>query len=101
MKQRLYVLRNIKRYLYPIRWSVTVLVILSLLSLPISLISPKFFQVLVDEVMYQKNGSLFWTVVLGMLSIFMLRLIIDSVSLKLNNRVHNSFVFQLRKCCLI
>lgn len=97
MKQRLYVLRNIKRYLYPIRWSVTVLVILSLLSLPISLISPNFFQVLVDEVMYQKNGSLFWTVVLGMLSIFMLRLIIDSVSLKLNNRVHNSFVFQLRK----
>ena len=97
MKQRLYVLRNIKRYLYPIRWSVTVLVILSLLSLPISLISPKFFQVLVDEVMYQKNGSIFWTVVLGMLSIFVLRLILDSVSLKLNNRIHNSFIFQLRK----
>ena len=33
MKQKLYVLRNIKQYVYPIRWSVTVLVILSLLSL--------------------------------------------------------------------
>lgn len=97
MKQRLYVLKNIKRYLYPIRWSVTVLVILSLISLPISLISPKFFQLLVDEVMYQKNGSIFWVVVLGMLSIFILRLILDSISLKLNNRVHNSFVYQLRK----
>lgn len=97
MKQRLYVLTNIKRYLYPIRWSVTALVILSLLSLPISLISPKFFQMLVDEVMCQKNGSIFWTVVLGMLSIFVLRLILNSVSLKLNNRIHNSFIFQLRK----
>ena len=97
MKQRLYVLRNIKQYVYPIRWSVTALVILSLLSLPISLISPKFFQMLVDEVMYQKNGSIFWFVVLGMLSIFILRLILDSISLKLNNRVHNSFVYQLRK----
>lgn len=97
MKQRLYVLRNIKQYVYPIRWSVTALVILSLISLPISLISPRFFQILVDEVMYQKNGSIFWVVVLGMLSIFILRLILDSISLKLNNRVHNSFVYQLRK----
>lgn len=97
MKQRLYVLKNIKRYLYPIRWSVTVLVILSLISLPISLISPKFFQLLVDKVMCQKNGALFWTVVLGMLSVFILRLIIDGISLKLNNRIHNSFVYQLRK----
>jgi ABC-type multidrug transport system fused ATPase/permease subunit len=47
--------------------------------------------------MYQKNGSIFWVVVLGMLSIFILRLILDSISLKLNNRVHNSFVYQLRK----
>ena len=97
MKQRLYVLKNIKQYVYPIRWSVTALVILSLISLPISLISPRFFQLLVDEVMYQKKGSLFWVVVLGMLSIFVLRLILDSVSLKLNNQVHNSFVYQLRK----
>ena len=97
MKQRLYVLRNIKQYVYPIRWSVTALVILSLISLPISLISPRFFQLLVDEVMCQKNRSIFWVVVLGMLSIFILRLILDSISLKLNNRVHNSFVYQLRK----
>ncbi len=97
MKQRLYVLMNIKRYLYPIRWSITALVILSMLSLPISLISPRFFQLLVDEVMYQKNSSLFWIVVLGMLSVFILRLIIDSISLKLNNRIHNSFIYQLRK----
>lgn len=97
MKQRLYVLRNIKQYVYPIRWSVTALVILSLISLPISLISPRFFQLLVDEVMCQKNRSIFWVVVLGMLGIFILRLILDSISLKLNNRVHNSFVYQLRK----
>lgn len=97
MKQRLYVLRNIKQYVYPIRWSVTALVILSLISLPISLISPRFFQLLVDEVMYQKNRSIFLFVVLGMLSIFILRLILDSISLKLNNQVHNSFVYQLRK----
>ena len=97
MKQRLYVLRNIKQYIHPIRWSITALVILSLISLPISLISPRFFQMLVDEVMYQKNGSIFWAVVLGMLSIFILRLILDSISLKLNNQVHNSFVYQLRE----
>ena len=97
MKQRLYVLKNIKRYVYPIIWSVTALVILSLISLPISLISPRFFQILVDEVMYQKKGSLFGIVVIGMLAVFVLKLILDSISLKLNNRVHNSFVYQLRK----
>ena len=97
MKRRLCVLKNIKRYLYPIGWSVTILVILSLISLSIGLISPKFFQLLVDEVMYQKNGVLLWIVVFGMLFVFILRLIIDSISLKLNNRIHNSFVYQLRK----
>ena len=70
---------------------------MSLISLPLSLISPKFFQLLVDEVMYQKNGSMFWIVVLGMLSVFILRLIIDGLSLKQSNRIHNSFVYQLRK----
>lgn len=97
MKQRLYVLKNIKQYVYPIRWSVTALVILNLISLPISLISPKFFQILVDEVMYKKNVSLFSMVVLGMLGVFILRIILDSISLKFNNRVYNSFVYQLRK----
>lgn len=97
MKRRLYVLKNIKRYLFPIKWSIAALVVLSLISLPVNLLSPKFFQILVDEVMYQKNSALFWTVVLGMLAVFILKLVIDRFSLKLNNRIHNRFVYQLRK----
>ena len=97
MKLRLYVLKNIKRYLFPIKWSIAALVVLSLISLPVNLLSPKFFQILVDEVMYQKNSVLFWAVVLGMLAVFILKLVIDRFSLKLNNRIHNRFVYQLRK----
>lgn len=97
MKQRLYLLKNIKQYIYPIKWSVILLVVLSLISLPINLISPIFFQILVDEVMYQKKESLFKIVVLGMLCVFVFRIILDSVLLKLNNQVHNFFVYQLRK----
>ena len=97
MKRRLYVLKNIKRYLFPIKWSIAALVVLSLISLPVNLLSPKLFQILVDEVMYQKSSALFWTVVLGMLAVFILKLVIDRFSLKLNNRIHNRFVYQLRK----
>ena len=97
MKRRLYVLKNIKRYLFRIKCSIAALVVLSLISLPVNLLSPKFFQILVDEVMYQKNSMLFWVVVLGMLAVFILKLVIDRFSLKLNNRIHNRFVYQLRK----
>ena len=97
MKQRLYVLKNIKGYIYHVRWLVIGLIVLNLISIPISLISPKIFQILVDEVMYKRDGQKFWIVVVGMLGAFLIRTIIDGLSLKMNNCIHNSFVFRLRK----
>ncbi|PWL98743.1 MAG: hypothetical protein DBY04_03595 [Clostridiales bacterium] len=97
MKQRLYVLKNIKGYIYHVRWAVIGLIVLNLISIPISLISPKIFQILVDEVMYKRDSQKFWIVVVGMLGAFLIRTIIDGLSLKMNNCIHNSFVFRLRK----
>lgn len=97
MKQRLYILRNIKRYVYNVRWAIAGLIVLNLVSLPISLISPRLFQLLVDEVMYKRELSILWIVVGGMIAIYLLKLFIDGLSLKVNNHIHNSFVFHLRK----
>jgi len=97
MKQRFYVLKNIKGYLYHIKWDIVILIFLSLISLPITIVSPVFFQILVDDVMYQKEISKLLIVVVGMVGLFLLRFFLDGISLKLNNRVHNSFVYLLRK----
>lgn len=96
MKQRLYVIKKISRYLYQIKWEIIGLILLSLAILPINLVSPRFFQILVDKVMHQKEISKFGIIVLGMLSIFVLKYLLGRVSLELNNRVYNLFIYRLR-----
>lgn len=93
---RLTILRQIKPYLRPVRWSVIVLILTGLLTVPIALLSPKFFQILVDEVMTQKMIDRFWLVVGGLLLIYLLRFILDGSALVFGNRVLNGFTFRLR-----
>lgn len=96
MKQRLYVIKNIKDYLYYIRWKIAGLILLNLILLPTSLVSPKLFQILIDEVMHKKEISKLWVVSGGMTCVFIFRFLLEGVVLKLNNCVINSFTYKLR-----
>lgn len=97
MKIRLYVLKNIKKYTAIVKGSIVGLIVVSLMSVPISLISPKFFQILVDEVMWGRKIESFGIVALGLLSVYLLRFVCDGMSLYLSNRILNIFTFNMRK----
>ena len=97
MKIRLYVLKNIKKYTAIVKGSIVGLIVVNLMSVPISLISPKFFQILVDEVMWGRKIESFGIVAIGLLSVYLLRFVCDGMSLYLSNRVLNIFTFNMRK----
>lgn len=97
MKIRLYVLKNIRKYVSKIKGSIIGLVFISLMTVPISLLSPKFFQILIDDVMWEKKIRCLGTVIIGLIAVFILRFICDGISLNLSNRVLNTFTYNIRK----
>lgn len=97
MKTIIYVLRNIKKYTSLVKGCIFGLIIVNILSVPISLVPPKFFQLLVDEVMWKRKYECFIVVVTGLLSVYILRFICDALSLFLSNRVLNIFTYSIRK----
>lgn len=94
---RLSVLKQMKSYTKSVKGSVAALFIISALAIPVTLISPKFFQILIDEVMEQRDMSKFTVVVLGLLMVYLLRFLLDGASLFFGNRVLNRFTYNLRK----
>ncbi len=73
------------------------LMVTALLAVPISLVSPKFFQYLVDVVMRSHRPEQFYIVVLGLLFVYVSRLLCDSFSLLCSNRILNAFTYHIRK----
>lgn len=91
------ILRQIKQYAWPVKGSIAALILTSAAAIPVSLVSPVFFQILLDEVMTQYNIESFSTVVLGLLSVYLMRFILDGSALFFGNRLLNTFTFSLRK----
>ena len=94
---RLSVLKQMKSYTKSVKGSIAALFIISALTIPVTLISPRFFQILIDEVMEQRDMSKFTVVVLGLLLVYLLRFLLDGASLFFGNRVLNRFTYNLRK----
>ena len=95
--KRTTVLRNLLPYTKPVRYSAVGLGILSLLGIPVGLISPRFFQILVDEVLTAGETNKFVLVVVGLISVYLIRLLFDSLGLYFGNRLSNNFSLPLRK----
>lgn len=91
------ILRQIKQYAWPVKGSIAALILTSAAAIPVSLVSPVFFQILLDEVMTQYKIESFSTVVLGLLSVYLMRFILDGSALFFGNRLLNTFTFSLRK----
>lgn len=96
MKIRLYVLKRIGKYTAMVKGHIIGLIIVALLALPISFISPKFFQILVDDVMGKSNLDKFWIVVIGLLFVYAIRFISDGLSLYFRNKILNTFTYNIR-----
>ena len=97
MKTRLYVLKNIKKYTSMVKGSIVGLILISFTTILISLISPRLFQILVDEVMEKGYIEKFGMVAFGLLGVYVLRLANDGLSLVLGNQVLNKFTYHIRK----
>ena len=93
---RISVLRQVKRYALLQKSSIIMLMLISTASIPVALISPYFFQILIDRVIGQRELSMFWVVVIGLFSVYILRFILDGGSLFFGNRLLNRFTFSLR-----
>lgn len=97
MKIRMYVLKNIKKYTAMLKGTIFGLILVNLILVPISLISPKFFQILVDEVMRGGKIEKFIIVVIGLIGVYILQFIFDGISLYLQNHILNTFTYNVRK----
>lgn len=94
--RRLNVLRRIKKYSSRSKGSVAALVIVSALSIPVMFISPQFFQILVDDVMKAREIQKIGIVVIGLLSVYAVRFVLDAIDLFCSNRLLNRFSLSLR-----
>ena len=95
MKRRT-VLKHLLPYAKPVRYSAIGFGILSLLGLPIGLISPRFFQILVDDVLTAGKTDRFVIVIVGLLSVYLIRLLLDGLGLYFGNRLANNFTLPLK-----
>lgn len=76
--------------------SIIGLILISLTTIPISLISPKFFQILLDDVMRYGKDDQFIIVTVGLMGVYLLRFVTDGISLCLGNRILNKFTYEIR-----
>lgn len=72
------------------------LFILSLFSFPVNLISPKLFQILVDEVIGGKKRDILIYVIIGLFGVYLLKMILDSLNLYFTNKTVNGFTLKIR-----
>ena len=93
---RIAVLKNIRRYVKKSKVQVAALVIAGLLTAPVMLISPYIVNILINEVMYGGRVQGFAIVVAGLLGVYILRFILDLISLDAGNKVLNRFTYKLR-----
>lgn len=94
--RRLSVLRRIRPYSNQSKGSIILLVISSALSLPVLFISPRFFQILIDDVMKAQDLSKISIVIIGLLAVFAANFVLDTTGLFCSNRLLNRFSLSLR-----
>ena len=96
LRARRNVLQRLLRYIAGQRISIVMLVFISLAVLPVTLISPVFFQRLIDDVFLAEDWAPFPWIAAGLLGVYVMRLILDGGALYFGNRLLNHFTYSLR-----
>lgn len=96
MRYRLELMKKFWPHLGKGRVEILVLLLIGLAAAPLSLLSPKLFQVLVDQVLQEGAVSLFGWVVLGLFVNWALQTGLGALELYTGNRLGNRFIRSLR-----
>lgn len=93
--KRIYVLRKIKSYILPLKGPIIMICLINALLIPTTLISPHLFRILIDKVLIGKNLNMAHIVVVGLLGVYVVRLVLDGGALFWGNHLLNRFTLQL------
>lgn len=96
-KKRRDILRMLRPYMHGLYKFVWLLISVTVLMIPALLLPSKLYQILVDEVMGNKKIFLFIYIVLGLLLVYLIRLLLDGVTLYCKNKLTNTLSLRLRK----
>lgn len=97
MKKRIALMKSLAFVYAEHKKYIMLYLILIFVSVPTMLISPKLFQLLIDNVLLGKEYEKFIFVIAGLLIVYSLRFIIDASILYCDNMISNSFTFKVRK----
>lgn len=95
--KRMDVLKRIHKYTKKSSREVVAIILASILSIPLSFISPYIFSFLIDKVMAAEQLQLFPIVAAGLLIVYGIRLLLDSIHLFCSNRILNRFQFNIQR----
>ena len=91
------IIKRSRGFLYRLKIPIIGLLLCGFLAIPISLISPKLFQLMVDQVFGSGRMSIFPILVGGFLLAFFLQVVNDSLRLLCSNKIQNDFGYALRE----
>lgn len=93
---RRYVLRQIRPYIKGNRAAIFIMTAASVLTIPLALINPKLFQLLIDNVMGKSDFSFFYPLAGTFAAAFLTKTLLEFVQLKLSNKINKKFTLSLR-----
>ncbi len=96
MKSRVRAIRLLKRHIRNVRWPTLLLLFINLLATLSSFISPKLFQILIDDVIKGLMVERFWIVALGMVLIYVFDFFASGVKTILSRKIQNTFSVSLK-----
>lgn len=90
-------MRRVAVYLRPYRWLVVATVSCAVLSLLFGLVYPKLTRFLIDEVIARQRHEALTPAALGLLGAFFLREVFNSLRIRVNNRLEQNVIFDMRR----
>lgn len=90
-------MRRVAVYLRPYRWLVVATVGCAVLSLLFGLVYPKLTRFLIDEVIARQRHEALTPAALGLLGAFFLREVFNSLRIRVNNRLEQNVIFDMRR----
>lgn len=97
VKERYFICKKLGRYIKVVRTSIVTALVMQLISIPLVMVPPILFSILVGKVMIDKDiGMLKWILV-GYTALYGVRFVVDAVGLQASNRVQNRFAADIRK----
>lgn len=86
-----------QRYIYASKSNIRILLAVNIIILPLTFVSPKLYQILIDDVMSNKQLSKLWIVCVGMVVLYIIQTLFEYVKQHYENKVNKIFNMSVRK----